>query len=38
LESGKFFTKDTRKISATTDLQWVFDILNWMFSKANEQV
>ena len=38
LESGKSFTKDTRKISATTDLQWVFDTLNWMFSKANEQV
>jgi len=38
LESGQFFTRDTRKISATTDLQWVFDTLNWMFSKANEQV
>ncbi|EDN68596.1 conserved hypothetical protein [Beggiatoa sp. PS] len=38
LKNGHFFTKDTRKISATTDLQWVFDSLNWMFSKANEQV
>jgi len=38
LESGQSFTRDTRKISATTDLQWVFDTLNWMFSKANEQV
>ena len=38
LESGQFFTRDTIKISATTDLQWVFDILNWMFSKANEQI
>ena len=38
LENSQFFTKDTRKISATTDLQWVFEILNWMFSKANEQV
>ncbi|RKZ46373.1 MAG: hypothetical protein DRR16_15595 [Candidatus Parabeggiatoa sp. nov. 3] len=38
LESGQFFTRDTRKISATTDLQWVFETLNWMFSKANKQV
>jgi len=38
MESGRSFTKDPRKISATTDLQWVFDALNWMFDKANEQV
>ncbi len=38
LESGQFFTRDTRKISATTDLQWVFDTLNWLFKKASEQV
>lgn len=38
LENGQFFTRDSRKISATTDLQWVFDILNWMFSQANEQI
>jgi hypothetical protein len=36
LEKGTF-TRDSRKISATTDLQWVFDTLNWIFSKANEQ-
>jgi len=38
LENGKYFTKDAIKISATTDLQWVFDSLNWMFNKADEQV
>jgi len=38
LESGQSFTRDTRKISATTDLQWVFDTLNWLFKKASEQV
>jgi len=38
LENGRIFTKDVRKISATTDLQWVFDTLNWMFNQANEQV
>jgi len=38
LENGKYFTKDVIKISATTDLQWIFDTLNWMFSKADEQI
>ena len=29
------FTKDPNQISATMDLQKVFDVLNWLFSMAN---
>jgi hypothetical protein len=41
-EFGRFenniFTKDTNQISATEDLQKVFDVLNWVFSEANSQI
>jgi hypothetical protein len=41
-EFGKFednvFTKDPTQISATEDLKKVLDVLNWLFSKANDQV
>ncbi len=37
LENGTLFTKESRKISATTDLKWVFENLNWIFHKADEQ-
>ena len=38
LKGGQSFTRDTRKISATTDLQWVFDTLNWIFAEASKVV
>jgi len=31
------FTKDPNQISATDNLQKVFDTLNWLFDKANER-
>lgn len=41
-EFGQFenniFTKDPTQISATEDLQKVFDVLNWLFCKANSHL
>ncbi len=41
-EFGKFenkvFTKDPSQISATEDLKKVFDVLNWLFGKADTHI
>jgi len=41
-EFGQFennvFTKDPTQISATEDLQKVFEVLNWVFGKANSHI
>ncbi len=35
---GKLYTKDPASVSATDDLQKVFDILNWLFDVANASI
>ena len=35
---GKLYTKDPASVSATDDLQKVFDILNWLFRVANSSI
>jgi hypothetical protein len=35
---GKLYTKDPASVSATDDLQKVFDILNWLFEVANSSI
>ncbi len=35
---NKVFTKEPTKFSATVDLQGIFDVLNWMFNMAKDQL
>jgi hypothetical protein len=35
---GKLFTKDPASVSATDDLQKVFNILNWLFNVADSSI
>ncbi|MBF0451448.1 MAG: hypothetical protein HQK75_12155 [Candidatus Magnetomorum sp.] len=34
----KLFTKDPDQVSATRELQTLFDMLNWLFNEANESI
>ena len=38
LEEGSVFIRDPNQISATRELQFIFDTLNWIFDRANKSI